>query len=454
MKLVNTALPQTLPKECEKAARIFSSFVDSKNNGLDGVIPRNVLEGAKGFAIFTVFKAGFLFSARAGTGIVIAKLGDGNWSAPSAIGCAGLGVGGQLGAELTDFLIVLNSTSAVKSFMSSGSLTLGGNMSVAIGPLGRNGEALGSVNSSGKVAAMYSYSKTRGLFGGVSVEGSVIVERQDANALAYKQNVTAKMLLSGMVPRPEWASSLVRTLEACTGVPGTRRWIDDRVDEPASYPFDASGTPSKPSSPVVTPGGRRSPFFGKKKKDGDLPPQHWGGLKDSGSYFATDHWDSREDFGSTVSSRPSDRHRASLSTSDGWRIGSTSGNDPRNLPHYRSSSVPFTHRPPNMSDHADPFSDVPPRDQNTDYSRVGQADGSEPFTIEARSQQSKPLSLQDGVTRAIALYNFHAVEAGDLTFSKGDVIVVTRKSDSTDDWWTGKVNGKEGIFPANFVELV
>ncbi|KIO07476.1 hypothetical protein M404DRAFT_23979 [Pisolithus tinctorius Marx 270] len=60
----------------------------------------------------------------------------------------------------------------------------------------------------------------------------------------------------------------------------------------------------------------------------------------------------------------------------------------------------------------------------------------------------------EGVARAIALFNFHAVEAGDLTFSKGDVIVVTRKSDSTDDWWTGKVNGKEGIFPANFVELV
>lgn len=54
------------------------SFVDSANNGLDGMIPRNVLENAKGFAIFTIFKAGFLFSARAGSGIVIAKLDDGS----------------------------------------------------------------------------------------------------------------------------------------------------------------------------------------------------------------------------------------------------------------------------------------------------------------------------------------------------------------------------------------
>jgi len=76
MKL-NSPLPQTLPRECQKAAKIFASFVDGKNNGLDGIIPRSVLENAKGFAIFTVFKAGFLFSARAGTGIVIARLPNG-----------------------------------------------------------------------------------------------------------------------------------------------------------------------------------------------------------------------------------------------------------------------------------------------------------------------------------------------------------------------------------------
>lgn len=143
MKL-NSPLPQTLPKECTKAASIcmisfhtiifvshlpiVRSFVDNGNNGLDGVIPRYVLENAKGFAIFTIFKAGFIFSARAGSGIVIAKLDNGcmsfefssqnfsstpfsAWSAPSAIGTAGLGVGGQAGAEMTDFLVVLNSRS-------------------------------------------------------------------------------------------------------------------------------------------------------------------------------------------------------------------------------------------------------------------------------------------------------------------------------------------------------
>ncbi|CAL1708769.1 unnamed protein product [Somion occarium] len=240
---MRSPLPQPLPKECQKAASIFKSFVDSGNNGLDGVIPRSILENAKGFAIFTIFKAGFLFSARAGSGIVIARLDDGSWSAPSAIGTAGLGVGGQAGAELTDFLVVLNSKSAVRSFMAAGSLTLGGNLSIAVGPLGRNGEAMGAVNSGGKMAAMYSYSKTRGLFGGVSIEGSVIVERQDANAQAYRSDVSARQLLSGSVDPPEWAMPLVRTLEECTGLPGNRRWVQDLNAQHDGYMFGSMESP-------------------------------------------------------------------------------------------------------------------------------------------------------------------------------------------------------------------
>ncbi|KAG8906805.1 hypothetical protein FRB99_006072 [Tulasnella sp. 403] len=219
--------PQPLPQECIKATRIFKSFVTSGGRGLDKVIPHSVLQNAKGFVIFTVVKAGFVFSARAGSGLVIARLPDGSFSAPSAIGTAGMGFGGQAGAELTDFLIVLNSRSAIRSFMSAGSLTLGGNMSLAVGPLGRNGEALGALNTKGKVAAMYSYSKTKGLFGGVSVEGSVIVERQDANAIAYNADVTAKQLLSGSILPPHWADGLIQALQAVVGTQLVPGWIDD-----------------------------------------------------------------------------------------------------------------------------------------------------------------------------------------------------------------------------------
>ncbi|WWC91148.1 uncharacterized protein L201_006089 [Kwoniella dendrophila CBS 6074] len=227
---LNSPLPVRLEEETRKAAKILRSFVDVNNNGLDKVIPRHILERAAGFAIFTVFKAGFVLTARAGSGIVIARLEDGSWSPPSAIGLGGFGFGGQAGAEVTDFLVVLNSRSAVTSFMSAGSLTLGGNLSVAVGPLGRNAEGSGSVNTKGRLAAMYSYSKTKGLFGGVSVEGSVIVERQDANRIAYGGNPNAKQILSGTFDPPDWAYVLIEQLEKATGLPGGQRWIERDED--------------------------------------------------------------------------------------------------------------------------------------------------------------------------------------------------------------------------------
>lgn len=133
----------------------------------------------------------------------------------------------ELTPRVTDFLIVLNSRAAVANFMSAGSVTLGGNMSVAVGPMGRNAEGSGAVNAKGQLAAMYSYSKTKGLFGGVSLEGTVIAERQDANRLAYGGNPTAKQILTGAFEPPEWAYVLIDVLDRATGLPGGQTWVED-----------------------------------------------------------------------------------------------------------------------------------------------------------------------------------------------------------------------------------
>lgn len=111
--------------------------------------------------------------------------------------------------------------------MSAGSVTLGGNMSVAVGPLGRNAEGSGALNTKGQIAAMYSYSKTKGLFGGVSLEGTIIAERQDANRLAYGGNPTAKSILTGSFDPPEWAYVLIDALDRATGLPGGQTWVKD-----------------------------------------------------------------------------------------------------------------------------------------------------------------------------------------------------------------------------------
>ncbi|KAG6884281.1 hypothetical protein C0993_012512, partial [Termitomyces sp. T159_Od127] len=414
------------------------SFVDGSNNGLDGVIPRSVLGNAKGFAIFTILKAGFLFSARAGSGVVIARLDNGRWSAPSAIGTAGLGVGTQAGAEVTDFLVVLNTRSAIQTFMAAGSLTLGGNLSIALGPLGRNGEALGSLNTSGKVAAMYSYSKTRGLFGGLSVEGSVIVERQDANYKAYNSPVTARMLLGGVVDPPEWASYLIHTLESCTGMPGGRQWIQDgRAD--GTYAFGG----------IASPDAEQNSAFQKKsslhlQRTFEASPE--GKQEDLGSHFKSDVSYPRHQQG-RVTDGVQDVPLSAFDPSFAF-------NNPTRPRCHQSISHPSTSldmsydNPARTTRHFRSHSAIGPR-PNPPYSNP--SENTTTTHLKARSESSQQL---EGVGRAIALFDFRAVESGDLSFTKGDVITILKKSDSNDDWWTGKCGDREGLFPANRVEVV
>ncbi|TVY92594.1 SH3 domain-containing protein, partial [Lachnellula willkommii] len=199
---------------CKKCGKILASFVDPRQAfGPDKIIPPQILANAKGLAILTVIKAGFLGSARYGNGIVVARLADGSWSAPSAIGTGGAGFGGQIGFELTDFVFILNDAAAVRTFSQQGSLTLGGNVSIAAGPIGRNAEAAGAASLKG-VAGVFSYSKTKGLFAGVSLEGSAIIERRDANEKLYGQRYTASQLLEGAVRPPPAAQPLMAVLNS------------------------------------------------------------------------------------------------------------------------------------------------------------------------------------------------------------------------------------------------
>ncbi len=173
-------------------------------------IPPEVLQNACGVAFLHVVKAGFIFSGRIGSGLVVAKTANG-WSAPSAIGTGGAGFGLQVGAKVTDFILILNTQAALDAFSGGGSLTLGGSLSVAVGPVGRTAE--GSLVL--PPAAIYSYSKSKGAFAGISLEGTVIIERSRANADFYGRPVCPSELLSGQVARPKSADSLYRELNRC-----------------------------------------------------------------------------------------------------------------------------------------------------------------------------------------------------------------------------------------------
>ncbi|NIO08902.1 MAG: hypothetical protein GTO40_13160, partial [Deltaproteobacteria bacterium] len=151
-------------------------------------------------------KAGFIFSGRGGTGIVVARTKKG-WSGPSGIGSGGVGVGFQAGAQITEFIIVLNTDKAVDAFSKGGNVTLGGALSVAAGPVGRAAEASVAVQ-----AAMYTYSRSQGIFGGISLEGTVIGARTEANKEYYGKAVLAKDILSGKVKPPAGAQELLKYL--------------------------------------------------------------------------------------------------------------------------------------------------------------------------------------------------------------------------------------------------
>jgi len=210
----------TLPGEAEKAAKILASFLADPGHPESALnsIPKAVLQRARGLAIFSVLKAGFVFSGKAGSGIVIARLPDGSWSAPSCIATGGVGWGLQIGADITDFVVVLNSEDAVKAFSIGGNLTIGGNISAAAGPIGTGGSVQASL---AHPAPLFSYSKSKGLFAGLSLEGTALIERKDANRDFYGSPVPARDILGGKVPPPEVASRLYEVIEAAEGVDET-----------------------------------------------------------------------------------------------------------------------------------------------------------------------------------------------------------------------------------------
>ncbi len=186
----------------DRSATTVSEFRHMPEKG----IPSRILRHARGLAIISVVKAGFIFSGKAGDGVVVARTAHG-WSGPSFIGTGGAGWGLQIGAEVTDFVIVLNNDAAVRAFSKGGNVTLGADASVAAGPVGRAAEA--DVTPK---AAVYTYSKSKGLFAGVSLEGAVLGTRKGANDRYYGRPVTAYDILHARVAAPAGSARLRNAL--------------------------------------------------------------------------------------------------------------------------------------------------------------------------------------------------------------------------------------------------
>ncbi|XP_061905416.1 SH3 domain-containing YSC84-like protein 1 isoform X2 [Entelurus aequoreus] len=237
---MNNPIPSNLKSEAKKAAKILREFTEISNrNGPDKLIPAHVIARAEGLAIISVVKAGFVITARGGSGIVIARLADRRWSAPSAIGIAGLGGGFEIGVEVSDLVIILNQRRAIDAFTKGGNLTLGGNCTVAVGPIGRNVEADVALRN---MSAIYTYCRSRGLFAGISLEGSYLIERKDTNRKFYVRSVRASGILNGDVEPPQECYDLYHILDAYTDA-----YVDDWTSKNA--PVKSSRPPARPPAP-------------------------------------------------------------------------------------------------------------------------------------------------------------------------------------------------------------
>jgi lipid-binding SYLF domain-containing protein len=196
---------------------------------IDKQIPIDLIHQAKGLAFLTVVKAGFVWTAKLGTGLVVVKLPDGKWSAPSAIGTAGIGWGMEAGGEMMSMLILLNSDEAVQSFMQNAQASTGANIEFAAGPYGRSAGANANISSVG-IVPNYTYCHSKGLFGGVGLQGSALATRSDINTKFYERDdITPRDILSGKVEPPKAAETLYHALGRAIRIPSSGKSVFDNL---------------------------------------------------------------------------------------------------------------------------------------------------------------------------------------------------------------------------------
>ncbi|PIA42060.1 hypothetical protein AQUCO_02100126v1 [Aquilegia coerulea] len=209
---VNFPWGQSLEYEIYKAANTIKGYQKVGSLKPERSIPEAILKRAKGLAILTVAKVGVVVTYKIGTGIVISRREDGSWSPPSAISSLGVGWGAQAGGELTDFIIVLRTEEAVKTFSGNVHFSFGAGLSAAAGVVGRAVEADVRAGDGG-YAACYTYSCSKGAFVGCSLEGSIVTTRTMENSRFYgSSSISASDILLGSLPKPPAAAILYNAL--------------------------------------------------------------------------------------------------------------------------------------------------------------------------------------------------------------------------------------------------
>src|SRR5262245_61937347 len=182
-------------KESDQAKRIAdATTVINELAGMSEGPPHHLLEKTAGVVVIPgLIKAGLGIGGKHGSGLLSIKNADGTWTEPVFVKMTGGSIGFQIGASSTDLVLLFMREKNIRDVL-DGEFTLGGNASVAAGPVGRTGSA----DTSAKMdAEIYSYSRSRGAFAGVSLDGSKLYVDKSGNAQYYGEEATPNSIVSG-----------------------------------------------------------------------------------------------------------------------------------------------------------------------------------------------------------------------------------------------------------------
>ena len=206
------ASPQTYADNLKEDAEIIVNkariVMEEVKNAPDSGPAYDLMRQSAGVAIIPdMFKGGFIVGGSYGKGVVVARK-DGKWSGPSFVYIGAGSVGLQIGAQLTDLILVVVGQGTMDSFLRS-NFKLGADAAVAAGPVGAQATAATDLFLKGGI---YSYSRAKGLFAGVSLEGAGLGTEFDLNRAYYQTTSNPKEILYGQVETPESGKKLFEAL--------------------------------------------------------------------------------------------------------------------------------------------------------------------------------------------------------------------------------------------------
>jgi lipid-binding SYLF domain-containing protein len=224
-----------------------SQVLEELRTGKDQYIPDRLLERAYAIAVIPdMTKIAFFAGGRRGHGVLVVRDKDGRFTSPTFVTMTGGSFGWQWGVQSTDILLVFTTRRGVEG-ITGGKFTLGADASVAAGPIGRQASAATDMSFKAEV---YSYSRTRGVFAGLAVDGTAITIDDDANATFYgKPNVMASDIISGNIrTTDDSARRFMTAVNAGTGVQTTASIAPPATaSAPATAPADGAPQSDAPA---------------------------------------------------------------------------------------------------------------------------------------------------------------------------------------------------------------